>query len=85
MRYESKAAERPEDSEAFYNKDLIGSVLASSYPTNVDEVCRALQPPGRQKAFNIQTGRTEPIKHDGTFYEPCDQRQPLFKCTEWIE
>jgi hypothetical protein len=85
MKYESKEAERPEGSEAFHSKQLIGAVLASSYPTTVDEVCRALQPPGRQKAFNIQTGRTEPIKPDGTFYEPGEQRRPLFKCTEWIE
>ena len=85
MKYESKPAGRPESSEAFHSKDLIGTVLASSYPSNVDEVCRAQQPPGRQKAFNIRTVKTEPVKADGTFYQPGEHRSPLFKCTEWTE
>ena len=85
MRYESKRAERPKDSEAFHSKESIGTVLASSYPTGVDAVCRAQQPPGRQKAFNIKTQRTEPVKAVGTFYQPGEYRNPLFKCTEWTE
>jgi hypothetical protein len=51
----------------------------------VDEVCRVQQSPGRQKAFNIRIGKTEPVKADGTFYQHGELRKPLFKCTEWTE
>lgn len=85
MRYEAKFAERPEDSEAFHSKDFLGAVSSLAYPSSIDKICRAQPPPGRRKAVNIRSGRTEPVKIDGTFYAPGETRPQLFKCTEWTE
>nr|POE94581.1 hypothetical protein CFP56_16820 [Quercus suber] len=85
MRYERKRGNRPEESGTFFNKELLGTVLSSQYPMTFDRVCAAQPAPPRQKAFNIETRRTEPIKPDGTFYSSGEPRQPLIKCTEWTE
>lgn len=85
MVYDTGPAERPEDLDTFHNKESIGSVLRSTYPGAVDTVLKGLPPPHKQKAFNRETMRTEPVKPDGTFYAPDEERLPLFKCTEWVE
>ena len=85
MTHESKAESRPESSASFYSKDFLGTILASAYPGNIDATLQALPPPSRQKAFNVKTMKTEPVKPDGTFYTANEQRPPLFKCTEWTE
>ena len=85
MTYQAKRGRRPEESASFYNKDFLGTVSASSYPGSVDAVLRAQPAPPRQKAFNVKTMRTEPVKADGTFYVSNEARPQLFKCTEWIE
>ena len=85
MRYESKPADDPEDKEIMFSKELLGTVKAAAYPKNVDDIRRAQPRPGKQKAFNVRTGRTEPIKANGSFYEVGEKKGPLFKCTEWTE
>lgn len=85
MEYERKSSRRPEDSQTFYQKELLGSVLAAAYPESVDGVCRNQRPPPPQKAFNRTTKRTEPVKPDGSFYTKHEARPRLVKCTEWTE
>lgn len=87
MHYERKPSPRPEDDDTrrFYDKEFLGTVLASSHPAAFDEVLRAQPPPPRQKRFNAKTLRTELFKPDGGFYEPGEPRRPLVKCTEWTQ
>jgi len=85
MHYESKLGRNPVTSQTFHSKEFLGHVNASDYPHRFDQVCRAQPAPPRQKAFNPVTGRHEPFKPDGTFYQPGEPRAPLFKCTEWTE
>jgi hypothetical protein len=83
MHYDSKRGKRPEESESFYAKEILGTVDASDYPHEVDKVLSALPPPPKQKSFNIKTMKTEQMKPDGTFYSPGEPRPPMIKCTEW--
>lgn len=83
--YENKKSPRPEISKTFFAKDFIGTVLASTYPSAVENICKKQPAPPRQKAFNKSTMKTEPFKPDGSFYEPGEARRPLIKCTEWTE
>lgn len=85
MRYEKKRGSRPEDSQSFHDKTLLGRVAKSKYPAELDRVCQAQPAPSRQKAFNTKTMKTEPVKPDGTFYGPGDPRPRLIKSTEWTE
>lgn len=87
MRYESTPIPDPKDDEVFYSKELIGYTSAANYPQVWDEFLETLPAPPRQKAFNLNTMRTEPVKtwEPLTFYEPNEPRRPLVKCTEWIE
>ncbi|EHY60742.1 hypothetical protein ABEF92_006999 [Exophiala dermatitidis] len=85
MRYDKKPTDRPERSDTFFDKTLLGRVARSNYPAEVDRVCQAQPAPPRQKAFNRQTMKTEPIKSNGSFYGPGDSRPRLIKCTEWTE
>ncbi|KAF7960570.1 hypothetical protein EAE96_000249 [Botrytis aclada] len=88
MRYDSKPRIRPETSDAFESKKLIGTIKASDYPKKVDEVLKACPAPGKQKAFNMKTLKTEQVKEfspDGkhVFYSAKEARPPMVKCTEW--
>ncbi|KAF2772899.1 hypothetical protein EJ03DRAFT_265898 [Teratosphaeria nubilosa] len=78
MEYQRRAGRRPEASDAFHSKELIGQVALQNYPHLVDQVCKS-QPV--QKAFNTRSSNYEPFKADGSFYEPDEPRQPLMKCT----
>lgn len=83
MEYQRRPGDLPELSETFYRKEYLGTVASESWPDSVNSVCQSLPTPPPQKAFNIATMKTEPIKLDGSFYKPGEVRKPLFKCTEW--
>lgn len=85
MEYVAKSGQRPEVSQSFHNRELLGKILKSDYPDAMNRVCEAQPPPGPQKDYNPKTNRTEPIKPDGSFYKPGETRAPLIKCTEWTE
>ncbi|KYK56272.1 hypothetical protein DCS_08242 [Drechmeria coniospora] len=87
MYYESKPYHNPDKSESLHSKELIGHTNASNYPHDFDKILKAVPPPSKQKAFNHQSMRTEPVKswEPLTFYKPGEPRQPLVKCTEWTE
>jgi len=85
MKYVAKSFRRPEIFKSFHNRELLGKVLKSDYPDGVNRVCEAQPPPEPQKKYNTKTNRTEPIKSDGTFYEPGETQAPMVKCTEWTE
>ncbi|KIW62808.1 hypothetical protein PV04_10939 [Phialophora macrospora] len=85
MTYEVKRAQRPEDSQDFHDKELLGTVEPSQYPAFFDQICRQQPPPPKQKKFNLATRRTEQTKSDGSFYAPGEQKAPMIKCTEWTE
>lgn len=84
MKYDKRPGAQPEASRSFYNKELLGTVKASSLLA-IESICSELPPPPKQKSFNGITRRTEPIKPDGSFYKPGEPRAPLVKCTEWTE
>lgn len=87
MHYESKPHDISEEAESLHSKELIGSTLAATYPESWDGVLRGIPAPPKQKAFNLRTMKTEPVKSwtPLTFYEPGEARPPLVKCTEWVE
>ncbi|KIW40005.1 uncharacterized protein PV06_08562 [Exophiala oligosperma] len=85
MQYQSRPAKRPEDSQTFHSKELLGVVEPTDYPGVFDQTCRQQPPPPRQKRFNPATHRTEQMKPDGSFYEQGEMRSPMVKCTEWTE
>lgn len=85
MHYESKISDLSETMETFHSKRLLGPVLASAYPDRTDGICAAQPPPPVQKAFNIKTMRTEPVKAGGRFVGLGECRPRLVKCTEGIE
>ncbi|KAH8812632.1 hypothetical protein F5884DRAFT_314137 [Xylogone sp. PMI_703] len=84
MYYDTRSSKWPDNSDDCHSKELLGTIKASDYPDELDQVLRALPPPPKQKHFNPQTMRTEQIKPDGTFYEPGESGPPMIKCTEWI-
>ncbi|KAL4900663.1 hypothetical protein BDW74DRAFT_182500 [Aspergillus multicolor] len=65
--------------------EKLGVTPVETYPEQWERVIRAVPPPPQQKAFNVQTMRTEPFKSKDplTFYQPGEERRPLVKCTEW--
>ncbi|EPS39035.1 hypothetical protein H072_7194 [Dactylellina haptotyla CBS 200.50] len=83
MHYEVKKGEKPESSEIYHAKHFVGTIGASEYPANINEVLERLPAPGKQKSFNTTTMRTEQHKSPGEFYAPGESRPPMFKCTEW--
>ncbi|EEP80635.1 predicted protein [Uncinocarpus reesii 1704] len=85
MSYERKPRDEPDKSRTYHSKEFLGVTDASTYPGAFDDVLKQIPPPHRQKAFNARTMRTEPFKTENplTFYEPGEERRPLFKCTEW--
>nr|POF04252.1 hypothetical protein CFP56_22007 [Quercus suber] len=87
MRYESKPYPSADDAGTLHSKDLLGHADSLLYPQAFDDVLRTLSAPPKQKAFNIATMRTEPVKswEPLTFYQAGEPRRPLVKCTEWTE
>lgn len=87
MRYESTPIQDPEQDDNLHSKELIGDASMVNYPHNWNNLLGMLPAPPKQKAFNIATMKTEPVKYwvPLTFYEPGEPRRPLMKCTEWIE
>lgn len=83
MTYTSSPCSRPEDSPSLYAREFLGLVAAKHYPEEIERVLKGVPPPGKQKAFNASTMRTEQVKPDGTFYGPGEFRPPMIKCTEW--
>ncbi|KAK7422487.1 hypothetical protein QQZ08_009475 [Neonectria magnoliae] len=87
MQYEAEPYDNPESFENFAAMELIGYTKADTYPEKWDDHLKAIPPPPKQKAFNIRTMKTEPVKSWDplVFYEPGEARVPLIKCTEWAE
>ncbi|OBT57041.1 hypothetical protein VE04_02615 [Pseudogymnoascus sp. 24MN13] len=83
MVYGTRREGRPEESEIFVRKELIGTAESATYPEKINAVMEALPPPPKQKKFNIKTMKTEQMKADGSFYEPGESRPRMVKCTEW--
>ncbi|KAK5290112.1 hypothetical protein LTR99_011174 [Exophiala xenobiotica] len=84
MTYQRKSGLQPELSQNFYQKHLLGKVKASKYHT-FETICAQQPAPHKQKKFNPNTMKTEPIKPNGAFYQPGETRVRLVKCTEWTE
>ncbi|KAF7548920.1 hypothetical protein G7Z17_g6738 [Cylindrodendrum hubeiense] len=87
MQYESVPYHISDQFEDLASQELIGHAKVSKYPTEWDSLLRTIQPPPKQKAFNIKTMKTEPVKSWAPlrFYQPGESRTPLIKCTEWVE
>lgn len=91
MTYESTNSENPVSSRSFHSQELLGYTHADLHPAQWNSVLSALPTPPQQKASNPQKhGRVEPFKekisdYQYVFYEPEDERRPLWKCTEWTE
>jgi hypothetical protein len=85
MSYQRKLGKNPQESQTFHQRIFLGTVPASSYPAQFDQICQSQPPPPKQKSFNIKTMRTEQVKPDGTFYAPGEPRPAMIKCTEWTE
>ncbi|KAJ6262876.1 hypothetical protein Dda_1433 [Drechslerella dactyloides] len=83
MIYQVRSETRPEVSEGFHRKYLIGTISRSDYPDKVDEILKKIPAPPVQKSFNLATMRTEQHKSPGVFYAPGEPRPPMIKCTEW--
>jgi hypothetical protein len=86
MHYELKRG-NGERSTTFHSQELIGYTEAATHPQAWQEVLSRLPTPPKQKEFNMKTMKTEPFKTlvPLTFYDPGEDRKPLFKCTEWTE
>jgi hypothetical protein len=85
MVYTPTSEPAPQDTECFYSVEKLGATPVEKYPEDWEEVLRAIPPPPQQKAFNVQTMRTEPFKtrEPLVFYKEGEERRPLVKCTEW--
>lgn len=83
MQYDTRHDTKPEDSETFFAKELLGTMEAADHPQRMNRVLAALPPPPKQKHFNISTIRTEQVKPDGYFYKSAEARPPMVKYTEW--
>lgn len=91
MTYESKKTENPAGSRSFHSQELLGYAHSDAHPGQWNSVLSSLPTPPQQKASNPKKhGRVEPFKekiseYQYVFYEPGEDRQPLWKCTEWVE
>jgi hypothetical protein len=87
MHYESKPYDISAEVESLHSTEFIGYTIAATHPSTWDNVLAGVPAPQRQKAFNVKTMKTEPVKSWDplTFYDPGEPRRPLIKCTEWIE
>lgn len=85
MHYQSKPGKRPEDSETYYGKRLLG--MTNAAPERWHEILRDVKRPPQQKEYNVKRKRTEPFKtlHPLTFYDEGEPRLSLSKCTEWVD
>jgi hypothetical protein len=55
------------------------------YPGRSEEVLRGVKAPPKQRTFNTASMKIEQVKPDGTFYRDGEQRDGMWKCTEWVE
>ncbi|CAG7987176.1 unnamed protein product [Penicillium olsonii] len=87
MHYESVGIDDPAIDDNFFSTELLGHTRSLHYPRNWDDILKSLPAPPKQKAFNVNTMRTEPVKcwEPLAFYEAGEARRPLVKCTEWID
>jgi hypothetical protein len=91
MSYQSKKTKDPEESRTFHSRELLGYTRSDDHPARWDSVLSTLPTPPQQKASNPKKqGRVEPFKqklgdYEYIFYSPGEERQPLWKCTEWVE
>ncbi|KAL6698073.1 hypothetical protein J3F84DRAFT_366419, partial [Trichoderma pleuroticola] len=87
MNYESTAFHIEENLQPLHSKELLGYAKAVNFKQEWDSILKNIPPPPKQKAFNMKTMKTEPVKEWDplTFYNPGENRKPLIKCTEWTE
>ncbi|KAJ6443704.1 trehalose synthase (Ccg-9) [Purpureocillium lavendulum] len=91
MTYESKKTENPAGSRSFHSQELLGYTHSDAHPGLWNAVLSSLPTPPQQKVSNPKKhGRVEPFKeklgkYQYIFYEPGEDRQALWKCTEWVE
>ncbi|KAI1383593.1 uncharacterized protein F4822DRAFT_82222 [Hypoxylon trugodes] len=87
MKYEIQERFNPDGADMEHTKEPLGFTDRGTFPKQWDEILSQQAPPPKQKAFNIKTLKTEPVKtwEPLTFYAPGEQREPLWKCTEWTE
>jgi hypothetical protein len=88
MRYESQEYGNPQNSDTPPDSmELLGYTPAEAVMEKWDAVLSQQPPPPKQKAFNVKTMKTEPVKswEPLVFYQPGEPRRPLWKCTEWTE
>ncbi|KKP07305.1 hypothetical protein THAR02_00629 [Trichoderma harzianum] len=85
--YESTTFHIEENSQPLHSKELLGYTKTVNFKQEWDSILKSLPPPPKQKAFNIETMKTETVKEWDplTFYNPGEYRKPLIKCTEWTE
>ncbi|POR31936.1 Uncharacterized protein TPAR_07841 [Tolypocladium paradoxum] len=89
--YESKKTENPAGSRSVRSQELLGYTHSDAHLEQWNSVLSSLPTPPQQKASNPKKhGRVEPFKekiseYQYVFYEPGEDRQPLWKCTEWVE
>ncbi|KAF4446729.1 hypothetical protein F53441_9662 [Fusarium austroafricanum] len=91
MTYESTNAPSPKESENFHSMDLLGYRNLDIPLEKWNSILSSLPAPPQQKVANTKKqGQVEPFKEkisdsEYIFYEPGDEKRPLWKCTEWIE
>jgi hypothetical protein len=91
MTYQSKKTRDPATSESFRSRKIIGYTCSDTHPGQWTSVLSSLPTPPQQKASNPSNGgRVEPFKekvsdYTYVFYKPGEEREPLWKCTEWVE
>lgn len=87
MCYESTAFHIEDNLQPLHSKELLGYAKAINFKEKWDSVLKYIPPLPKQKAFNIETMKTESVKEWDplTFYKPGEYRRPLIKCTEWTE
>ncbi|KAI1827504.1 hypothetical protein F4861DRAFT_536071 [Xylaria intraflava] len=91
MTYESEETGDPTTLETFHSRELLGYTHSDTHPDQWNEVLSSLPTPPQQKAPNPKNqGQVEPFKekisdYQYVFYQPGEERKPLWKCTEWVE
>ncbi|KAF4336745.1 hypothetical protein FBEOM_9376 [Fusarium beomiforme] len=91
MIYESRESPDPAQLEAFHCKECLGYTTSDVHPEQWNSLLASLPTPPQQKASNPKNqGRVEPFKekihdYEYVFYNPGEERESLWKCTEWVE
>ncbi|KAI1374030.1 hypothetical protein F4677DRAFT_428009 [Hypoxylon crocopeplum] len=62
IRYDLRPYHNPKLSSTLHTQEFLGYTNAKTVPTQWDAVLSREQPPPKQKAFNIKTMKTEPVK-----------------------